>query len=328
MDQGTELAMRPATDADRPQIIGLLCASLGWQAQDEFKDLFEWKHLRNPFGPSPGWVAADGDRIVGFRTMLRWEFSTAATTFRAVRAVDTATHPDYQGRGIFSRLTRQALAELTTDGVDCVFNTPNAQSQPGYLKMGWQIVGRIPVAMRPRSARSLVRMLRAHQPAERWSVETPVGLPADEGLTDREGLARLLASQPPTTGLRTRLSPSFLSWRYAGLRPLAYRVLTRTTSVDEGFIVFRLRRRGHAIEAVVAIELAPDGDLRALGRVVRSLPSRTGCDYAIRAGRARSDGGFWPLPRQGPTLTCRPLGGFQAPPLAQWHLGLGDLELF
>ena len=73
---------------------------------------------------------------------MRWEFQRGDEVFRCVRAVDTATHPDYQGRGLFTRLTKAALPELVADGVKFVFNTPNDQSRPGYLKMGWQAVGR------------------------------------------------------------------------------------------------------------------------------------------------------------------------------------------
>ncbi len=59
---------------------------------------------------------------------------------RAVRAVDTATHPDHQGRGIFSTLT-PTRSRRCGSRADLVFNTPNEKSLPGYLKMGWQIVG-------------------------------------------------------------------------------------------------------------------------------------------------------------------------------------------
>jgi hypothetical protein len=99
--------------------------------------------------------------------------------------------------------------------------------------------------------------------------------------------------------------------------------------LDDGFAVFRLRRRGEAVEAVVADEFAAKGGRRALDAALRSLPSRTGCDYVIRAGsRAAPVRGFVPLPRQGPVLTCRPLGAFQAPPRAAWDLAIGDVELF
>ena len=93
------------TAADRDAILDLLRVSLGREVDDRYEALFAWKHVENAFGPSPAWIACDGDRIAGFRTLMRWEFLDGDQVVRAVRAVDTATHPDYQGRGIFTRLT-------------------------------------------------------------------------------------------------------------------------------------------------------------------------------------------------------------------------------
>ena len=42
-----------------------------------------------------------------------------------------------------------AVEELTSDGVDFVFNTPNPESRAGYLTMGWQDAGRIPHEILP-----------------------------------------------------------------------------------------------------------------------------------------------------------------------------------
>ena len=78
---------------------------------------------------------------------------------RRLRAVDTATHPDHRGIGIFSMLTDQALHELRGQA-ELVFNTPNGRSLPGYLKMGWRTVGRIPVAVRVRRPITVARGYR------------------------------------------------------------------------------------------------------------------------------------------------------------------------
>ena len=102
------------------------------------------------------WVATDGDKIVGLRAFMRWEFVRGGEVLHAVRAVDTATHPDYQGKGLFTAMTMHGLDVIKDDGIDFVFNTPNDKSRPGYLKMGWQEVGKLPVAIRvagPRAAR-------------------------------------------------------------------------------------------------------------------------------------------------------------------------------
>ena len=123
---------------------------------------FEWKHQENPFGPSPGLVAHADGRLVGVRLFLRWELRAGERTFHAVRAVDTATDPEFQGRGIFRRLTLGLLQQLDEGGdLDLVFNTPNANSRPGYLKMGWQDVGSIPVKLSPVRPVALLRGVRA-----------------------------------------------------------------------------------------------------------------------------------------------------------------------
>src|SRR6476661_3097935 len=131
-DNGIEI--RRAVADDRPAILELLAAALGWVPDAQHASFFEWKHDTNSFGVSPAWVATDstnnGD-LAGVRIFLRWEFvDRDQQTRKAVRAVDTATHPKQQGKGIFRRLTMQALDELLAEGTDFVFNTPNSQSRP------------------------------------------------------------------------------------------------------------------------------------------------------------------------------------------------------
>ena len=142
------LDIRPAEPEDRDAIITLLQRSLGSDGDPRYPELFAWKHDTNRFGPSPMWVATDGGRVVAFRALMRWEFVRGGKVLRAVRAVDTATDPDYQGRGLFRALTMHGLESVRAEGVDFVFNTPNDQSRPGYLKMGWREVGRLPAAVR------------------------------------------------------------------------------------------------------------------------------------------------------------------------------------
>ena len=142
------LNIREATPDDRPAIMELCRTSLGWGDDPRFEQLFSWKHDENAFGPSYMWVATDGGKIVGLRAFMRWEFVRGGEVLHAVRAVDTATHPDYQGKGLFTAMTMHGLDVIEGDGIDFVFNTPNDKSRPGYLKMGWQEVGKLPVAIR------------------------------------------------------------------------------------------------------------------------------------------------------------------------------------
>jgi GNAT superfamily N-acetyltransferase len=324
-----ELEFRAATPEDRTAVLGLLGASLGWGGDERFARFFAWKHDRNPFGASPALVAVDGDRIVGLRTFLRWEFLDAGgARHRAVRAVDTATDPEYQGRGIFRALTMRALDELAADGVAFVFNTPNTQSRPGYLRMGWVEVGRLPATVRFRSAGSALRALRARVPAERWSQESRAGRPAAEVLAGPE-LADLVDAAPgPGPGLRTNRTPAYLRWRYE-FPDLGYRALTVSSRLADGLGVFRVRRRGGAVECALCEMLVPDGAPGARRELLRAVAREAGSDYVIRIGGGPVDSGFVRLPRQGPVLTWRPLApGVPGATLDAWRLGLGDVELF
>lgn len=322
------ITTRRSRPEDRDAVLALCRRALGWSTDDPDEAFFRWKHDENPWGPSPSWVAeSDDGRLVGLRVFLRWGFSTpTGETLRMVRAVDTATDPDFQGRGIFTLLTTGALPDLRDDGVDAVFNTPNDKSRPGYLKMGWSVIGNVPVAARIGGPRSVRRVATARTAADLWSVPVTVGVDAAEAFADRDETDRLLAAATPIDGITTERSVEFLQWRYR-FAPLAYRVLPLGDRLREGAIVFRVRRRGEALEATVCDVLAPVG-ARVAG-ALGSIRRGTGADYLLAtAATSGLRRGFLPAPRLGPVLTWRPLSRPDIPDLPDLGLSLGDLELF
>jgi GNAT superfamily N-acetyltransferase len=322
-----QVDIRMSNAGDDDAILALLQASLGWVPDDLFARFFEWKHRQSPFGVSPAWVALDGERVIGFRTFMRWEFEHEGRVRRAIRAVDTATHPDYQGRGIFSALTRAGLDQMRYEGVDYVFNTPNDNSRPGYLKMGWQVVGRLPVSVRMRSPASALRVLRARVPANKWSTPCSAGVPALDVLRDHASVASLLSARFPAVGVHTRRTPAFLAWRY-GFEPLRYRVMLSGTRVEDGLVIFRVRQRGQATEVVLCDLLVPAGGRNAVAKLAHTALRESGADYALRIGGPLVGSGFVRLPRQGPILTWRDVCETQQPSLDDWSLTMGDVELF
>jgi GNAT superfamily N-acetyltransferase len=318
--------VRAARPEDRPAIVELLSRTLGWEDDGRHRALFDWKHRDNPFGVSPGWVAEDEAGVVGSRTLMRWRFQVDGETVTAVRAVDTATHPRAQGRGVFRTLTMRGVEELTAAGVDWVFNTPNDRSAPGYVAMGWRPLGHLPVVVRPSGPAALARLARARHPAELWSVPTPAGEPAAGVLADAAGVGELLDSQPSDPRVRTERSPAYLQWRY-GACPAGYRAVLAGPSPAAGVAVFRLRRRGPATEAVIGEVLAPGGAPSVRRRLWRAVLEGARPDYLIDLGRPPSLG-WLPVPGNGPLLTWRPLVRPDAPPIRRWALTAGDVELF
>jgi GNAT superfamily N-acetyltransferase len=308
--------IRPATASDRPEAMQVARRALGWRSDERDRAFFAWKHDENPFGQSPAWVATDDEKIVGFRTFLRWELVRGADRRSVVRAVDTATDPDHQGKGIFRQLTLAAVSELTAAGFDSVFNTPNSQSRPGYLKMGWTEIGRPTLAVLPRGPGAVLRMGRSRQPAEKWSEPTPVGQPTGDALTGSV-LETVLATLPPWPGWSTPRTAEYLRWRY-GFEPLQYRVL----EVQRGMAIFRVRRRGPSREIALCEWLAPGPDRRALRKLVDAAG-----DYLVACGMGLPHG-LVPVPRLGPVLTWRPLARPGVVAVGDLDFRLGDLELF
>ncbi len=314
-----DVTIRPAVAEDRHEMLDVLWESMGGGPVDaRHRALFAWKHDDNPFGASPALVAVDGQRIVGLRMMMRWEFRRGSEILRAVRAVDTATLPSHQGRGLFRRLTEQALADLR-GSTDFVFNTPNAQSLPGYLSMGWNEVGRLSAAMAPMLGVGLSRVARARQPADLWSELTDLGLPAHEWLATNDPTTRWPATVGDGRQLTTNASAGYWRWRL-GLADLHYRVVDG----DDTAVVVRVRRRGPARELVV---VAAFGSPRAVDRLARHSAKVARCDYAIRLGEPGRHG-FIAVPGGGPVLTWRALDKAAMPPLANWRLAMADVELF
>jgi GNAT superfamily N-acetyltransferase len=313
----SDVEIREYSETDEVSVLELLAASLGKSVDDQYREFFRWKHLQNPFGRSFMWVGEAEGRIVGFRSFLRWRFlDPGGEPVEAVRAVDTATHPDAQGKGIFRSLTMHGLDELRPRGIAFVFNTPNDQSRPGYLKMGWRIDGRVPVKVRPRSLPSLWRMARARTAAEPWSLPTSLG----ESVGEVDGRVEV-TPRPQPARLVTDRSRQFVRWRYSDCPAVGSRALPVG---QEGALLLRLRRRGEAVECTVGDAL---GFVRAgeAGAALRRALSTAGADYAI-ASTETPVGGMVGASRLGPIQTRRQVGTAAIDqPLS---LSLGDVELF
>jgi GNAT superfamily N-acetyltransferase len=282
-------------------------------------------------------VAEVHDRIIGLRAFMRWRFRSDERAIRAVRAVDTATHPDHQGRGVFSTLTRRALEDLVTD-TDVIFNTPNEKSMPGYLKMGWTTVGRVPVAVR---ARRPVRVVagaiggsRTAGEARRPAVHAPQ---AADALDDGTVAPLLEQAVVPDARMFTERTPEYLWWRYAAAPMLDYRALVSDGPDGvTGVVVFRVRPRGHLWETMITELLVRPRDHRTARRLLRRAIRAARVDHVTctfpsgsSAHRASLACGFVPSGR-GPTLVANQLRDVSPRParLGSWRLTLGDVEVF
>ena len=338
---------------DESQVLELLKLSLGESPLlQRTSEMWQWKHLNNHFGPSFVRVACDeAGLLVGMRAFMQWEFQAGGRPVRAVRAVDTATHPDFRRMGIFANLTRQVVDDSREDGVDLIFNTPNGSSLPGYLKMGWQQVAAIQPTIKvlnyPRFALGLARHKLKQPPSsaqlgqqEFFRLEPT---PVSTMLADQGSVERLLAQDgkdpQQSSGIGTQRSWEYLRGRYADHPTISYWAVTiEDGSGLLGCAIFRTNVR-FGLREIVLSELLLDHAAQNAGpELLRHLRTAVKADYLIAhfpGGSAHQrllkDSGFRVVPGQSIDFTVRPLvSDLPRDPLSfdSWALSMGDLELF
>lgn len=335
------VVLRPATAADVPQMIELVRVVLGEGSIPRTEAFWRWKHEQNPFGRSPAMVAEVDGRIVSLRVFLRWRWRFGGRELAAVRPVDTATHPDWRRRGLFERLTRALVEAMRDEGVAFLFNTPNARSGQGYRKLGWRIVGRPAIWVRPVRP---IRLLAGLAGRQAWpaNADPRAGGGGSATLLEAPDLAGFLRSTTRCIPrLVTDISAAYLAWRYRDCPGISYGAAGTFDRASGALLIFRRAvRRG--LRELRLSDLFVTDDRASQSKVkdvVRSLTREEEIDLVTaRAGRGTAEAkalvraGFVPVPRIGPTLAVRPIAAEAALPpidrLSAWSASIGDLEVF
>jgi len=213
------------------------------------------------------------------------------------------------------------LEELKRRQFGFVFNTPNDQSRPGYLKMGWKPAGQVGFGFALRSPLRLPKIARSRTAAQKPSVETPdLGIDIAEGLSsigNNVGLPPAFGSGRPGDIFYTAHTLETLRWRFED-GPISYRWLP--TSPDEGCVV-RLRQRGPARELLIALAVVRSA--KPAWDVVKRAMHQVNADYCLTPagfGSART------VSRLGPTLALRSVD--LDPSAESFVWSPGDIEVF
>jgi GNAT superfamily N-acetyltransferase len=340
--------IRTCDPDDEAAIFSLLRQTVGETAASQKTTSFwRWKHARNPFGVSYSVCATDPltADLVGLRTLMWWRLRfTGGQPLDAARPVDTATHPDHQRRGIFSALTRYAIQDLEARGIPFIFNTPNANSLPGYLKLGWSVVGRFPIYLRPVRFATVARAAfrRAGIHAER--TDHPGGLLGWNRFRESHeaDLATLVADNEASrqqVGYRTARDLAYLEWRYGQHPDINYSIYPEYGHNGlAGVIIGRTVPGARGMNAFVITEmLLRTPGRRAGARLLRSLIRAEPGDY-LMAHFARGTWerhalmltGFVRAPGRGYIIAARSLNPAPEDPTRRpsWDLTLGELEIF
>jgi len=101
-----------------------------------------WLYAGNPNGAVMGMDAWDGDRLAAHYVCVPGAASVQGESCRVLLSLNTATHPDYQGKGLFTKLAEATYASGTRLGFSAVYGIANANSTPGFVrKLGFSLGG-------------------------------------------------------------------------------------------------------------------------------------------------------------------------------------------
>jgi GNAT superfamily N-acetyltransferase len=128
---------------------------------DKFTPAYlDWLYVANPDGAAVGYDAWDGERLAAHYVCVPARAWVEGQEVRVLLSLNTATHPDYQGKGLFTKLAAMTYEAGAQAGFDGCYGVANANSTPGFVrKLGFQLV-------RPLEARvGLGRLRHAPKPA-------------------------------------------------------------------------------------------------------------------------------------------------------------------
>ncbi|WP_081210059.1 GNAT family N-acetyltransferase [Salegentibacter sediminis] len=307
------MQIREANHSDIPGILRVLKASLGETSSKKTEEVWRYKHIDNPFGESLVLVAEEKNEIVGVRAFMRWKWQRGEEVYSAFRAVDTATHPHHQGKGIFKKLTLQALEIGKERGDHFVFNTPNTQSKPGYLKMGWEEVAKLKIQLRP------LNLLNFKNKELEY-----------ETSGDEDTISDLLNTYVEQLKAGDRLfTPkdlAYIKWRYLNNPLQDYVVIFE----KEYFIAGYVKERKRFSEFRVSEAIVPGKGKKPAKSAILKLAKASGAKVLSISPDARINFKTGITGNFGPVLTYKPINLNQAEFLniKTWSYSLGDLELF
>lgn len=205
---------------DDLDLIRELHAAVGYPPRSRGFD--HWRYVTCPQGACPGVLAMDGDRAAGFYTVWPVRMKLGSQAVLGAQSMDTMTHPDYRGRGLFVALARECYALAASKGYDVLYGFPNGNSYPGFIRrLNWDHTG------------DIVHWIRPVRPSGLRAVPRALGPLADLGTAlwprGRSGGYEVTVGRPATAGLEALLAtwcderdvcrierdPAWLDWRYA-----------------------------------------------------------------------------------------------------------------
>lgn len=107
---------------------------------------FKSWYVENPYGHVISFNAFDNGKLVAHQSFVPEKMKVNEHVVNCLRSMAVVTHPDYQKKGLFAKLTNLAIDEAKRQGYEFVYAISNANSTPVFLKFcGFQKITQLNV---------------------------------------------------------------------------------------------------------------------------------------------------------------------------------------
>ncbi|MCW3128146.1 MAG: hypothetical protein JWO03_3804 [Bacteroidetes bacterium] len=108
------------------------------------KEYLQWQYADNPDGTIVGFNAYQGETLAAHYVTQPMEAVINGIKLKGLLSLNTATHPNHQGKGLFVKLADRTYTYATEHGYDFVIGVANQNSVHGFTKkLGFQLVGQL-----------------------------------------------------------------------------------------------------------------------------------------------------------------------------------------
>lgn len=159
MTSTSPYTIKPYQDNDEVHIIPLFekvfRRAMG---KTESAEHWRWEFLENPVKPMTTMLAWDGERLVSQEAANLLRFVVDGRDYLGALIFDSMTDPEYAGRGIFTETAKALYKYQKKKSCEFVYGFPNANViQARIKKLGWNIISKMPIYVRPIDVGTLVR---------------------------------------------------------------------------------------------------------------------------------------------------------------------------
>ncbi len=167
-----------ATSPEKLKEYSVLLSTVFPESKRFTPEFLNWQYVQNPNGKVVGFDAYLNNELAAHYVTIPVLYAIHGKPTMGLLSLNTATHPNHQGKGLFTQLANKTYELAQELGYEFVIGVANANSTPGFLnKLGFRLVGQLEAKLgigtiKPGNAAYLLKSIWTHESRE-WRIKNP-----------------------------------------------------------------------------------------------------------------------------------------------------------